>query len=214
MIARGRLAQCFGRRRKVRRADRARARRRGLYDRVGTRPRHRRRGPSLEPCERHGRGAGRRPRSHLSGRACSAAGADPADRRRHHRNAARLGAARPRLPPPQPADLRPVGRRRHRRGGAPLGLADHRADGERTRPRGVRGAGLAARSARRGHQRPAQAGRDAGHRGRRRAGGDPPDPGPAHRAIGRGTGRRPAPPDRARRPTSAPASSACSAPRP
>ena len=46
----------------------------------------------------------------------------------------------------------------------PLRLADHRAHGARTGPRGVRGAGLAARSARGRHQRPAQAGRDAGHR--------------------------------------------------
>ena len=72
------------------------------------------------------------------------------------------------FPAPQPADLRAVARRRDRRGGAPLRLADHRAACRRTGPRGVRRARLAARSARGRHQRPAQAGRDAGHRSRRR----------------------------------------------
>jgi DNA processing protein len=40
-----------------------------------------------------------------------------------------LGAARTRLPAPQPADLGPFGRRRHCRCGAPIRLADHRAYG-------------------------------------------------------------------------------------
>ena len=91
-----------------------------------------------------------------------------ATRRGGLRDAARLGAARARFPAPQPPHLGPVARRRRGRGGAALGLADHRAVGARTGPRGVRRAGLAARSARRRHQRPAQAGRDAGHRGARR----------------------------------------------
>ena len=43
-------------------------------------------------------------------------------------------------------------------------------------PRGVRGAGLAARPARRGHQRPDQARRDPGHRRGRRHSGDPTHP--------------------------------------
>ena len=169
----------------------------GLHHRLGPGARHRRRRASREPRQRHRGGAGRRSRSHLSGRARSAVAADPAGRRRRHRDAARLGAARPRLSAPQPADLRARDRCRHRRGGAPLGLADHRADGGRTGPRGVRGAGLAARSARRGHQRPAQARRGAGHRGSRRAVGDPADPGSADRAAGRGARRRGASPHRA-----------------
>ena len=42
------------------------------------------------------------------------------------RNAVRLGAARTRLSPPQPADRRHLAWRRRRRGGSPLRLADHR----------------------------------------------------------------------------------------
>ena len=42
----------------------------GFVDRLGARARHRRRRAPRKPRERHGRGAGRRPRSHLSGRAC------------------------------------------------------------------------------------------------------------------------------------------------
>ncbi|MET3240071.1 putative Rossmann fold nucleotide-binding protein DprA/Smf involved in DNA uptake [Bradyrhizobium japonicum] len=56
------------------------------------------------------------------------------------------------FPRPQPADLGRLARRGRGGGRAPLGLADHRAHGGRTGPRGVRGAGLAARSARRRHQ--------------------------------------------------------------
>ena len=108
----------------------------------------------------------------------------------------------------------PVARRRDRRGGAPLRLADHRAPRRRTGPRGVRRAGLAARSARRRHQRPAQAGRDAGHRSRRRDRGAGADPRPRHRAPAEEpepTRRRPTP---SRATTSAAASSACSGPTP
>ena len=47
------------------------------------------------------------------------------------------------------------------RGGAPLRLADHRALRPGAEPRGLRGPGLAARSARGGHQRPDPPGRDA-----------------------------------------------------
>ncbi len=127
------------------------------------------------------------PRAHLSARARRAAAADAGPRRRGQRNADRLGAARPRLPAPQPADLGAFARRRDRGGGAPIGLADHRAARARTGPRGVCGAGLAARSARGRHQWSAQAGRDAGDRGRRRACGAAADPRrapdlPAHRA--------------------------------
>jgi DNA processing protein len=58
-------------------------------------------------------------------------------------------------------------RARRRRGGgrASLGIADHGAHRRRTGPRGVRRAGLAARPARRRHQRSDQAGRDADHGG-------------------------------------------------
>src|SRR5258705_749462 len=54
-----------------------------------------------------------------------------------------------------------------RRGGgrASLGIADHGADCRRTGPRGIRGAGFAARSARRRHQRSHKTGRDADDRG-------------------------------------------------
>ena len=108
----------------------------------------------------------------------------PRRRRRGVGNAARLGAARARLPAPQPADLGALGRRRHRRGGAPLRLADHGAAGRRAGPRSVRGARLAARPARRRHQRPAQAGRDLGHRSRRRDRGAGADPRPRPRPAG------------------------------
>ena len=77
-----------------------------------------------------------------------------------------------------------VARRRRDRGRAPLGLADHGADGGRTGPRGVCGAGLAARSARRRHQRSDQAGRDAGHRSQRRHQRGCADHGAADRARG------------------------------
>ena len=80
------------------------------------------------------------------------------------RNAARPRAARPRLSPAQPADLGRGARRRRGGGRAPVGLADHRAHGRRTGPGSVRGAGLAARSARGRHQRSDQAGRNADHR--------------------------------------------------
>ena len=59
---------------------------------------------------------------------------------------------RARLSAPQPSDLRALGRRGDRGGGAPLRLADHGAASQRTRPRGVRGARPAARSARGRHQ--------------------------------------------------------------
>ena len=81
--------------------------------------------------------------------------------RRDFRNAARPCAARPGFSTAQPADLGRRARRRRGRGRASLGFADHRTDRRRTGPRSVRGAGLAARSARRRHQRSDQAGRDA-----------------------------------------------------
>ena len=114
--------------------------------------------------ERHRRGAGRRPRQDLSARARRFARCDArARRRRDFGNADRPCAARAGFSSPQPVDLGRGARRRRGRGRASLGLADHRADGRRTGPRGVCGAGLAARSARRRHQRPDQAGRDADH---------------------------------------------------
>src|SRR5262249_26152437 len=60
------------------------------------------------------------------------------------------------LSPPQPAHFRAV--RRHRGGGSgqTLGLVDHRALRARAGPRGVRGAGLAARPARGRNERPAR----------------------------------------------------------
>ena len=79
------------------------------------------------------------------------------------RNAARPRAARPRFSPPQPPDLGRGARRRGGRSRASLGIADHGADGRRTGPRGLRRPRLAARSARRRHQRSDQAGRDADH---------------------------------------------------
>jgi DNA processing protein len=117
-----------------------------------------------KPCDRDGRGACRRPRPHLSGRACEPDRGHPAGRRGVVGNAARLGAARQRLSAPQPADLRPFAWRRHRRGRQTLGLADHRALRARTGPRGLRRAGLAARPAVRRNQRPDQARRDPGDR--------------------------------------------------
>ena len=90
-----------------------------------------------------------------------------------------------RFSPPQPADLRIVARRRDRRGGAALRFADHRAHGARAGPRSVRGAGLAARSARGRHQRSAQARRDARHRSRRCDRRDRAHSRPADRCRGR-----------------------------
>jgi DNA processing protein len=78
-------------------------------------------------------------------------------------------------------------------GGAALGPADHRALCPRAGPGGVRGAGLAARSARRGNQRPHPRRRDPVRRRRardQRAG--------ATRRPAAGCGRRAAPPAAAR----------------
>ncbi len=114
--------------------------------------------------ERHHRRAGRRPRLHLSARARRSARRHPRSRRRCDlRDAARPRAPRPRFSSPQPPDLGRFARRRRGGGRAPLGLADHRAHGGRTGPRGVRRPRLAARSARRRHQRSDQAGRNARH---------------------------------------------------
>ena len=101
-------------------------------------------------------------------------------------------------------------RRRDRRSGDPLGLAHHRAARARAGPRGVRGAGLAARSARRRHQQPAQAGRHAGDRGRRRDQRAAPDPRPAARSRRRGARARRALRRASPAPTSARASCRCS----
>ena len=116
----------------------------------------------------------------------------------------------PRFSPPQPADLGAGGRRRDRRGGAPLGLAHHRAAGARAGPRGVRGAGLAARSAHRRHQRLAQAGRHPGDRSGRRDHGAAPDPRAADRAARPRSRKPPRPPPASPAPTSARASCRCS----
>ena len=90
-------------------------------------------------------------------------------RRGHLGNAVRLGTARQGFSAPQPADRRPVARTGRYRGGQPLGLADQRAAGRRNGPAGVRGAGLAARPARRRLEQTAQGRRHPGHRSERRA---------------------------------------------
>ena len=62
------------------------------------------------------------------------------------------GSPRARFSAPQPHHLGSCGWSRDRRGGAPLRIAHHRAVRERAGARGLRRSGLAARSARRGHQ--------------------------------------------------------------
>ncbi len=94
------------------------------------------------------------------------------------------------------------------RGGAPLGLAHHHAARARAGPRGLRGAGLPARSARGRLQQPLEAGRHAGHRGRGRARGAAADPGSAAGAIDAGAAAHRAVTAPARAPARAPDRSA------
>ena len=148
-----RLAQRLRRRRQIRRAPGARSGRGRLRHRLGAGARHRRRRAPRKPGDRHHRRARRRSRPHLSGRAHRLLEAMLAEGAAVSEMPLDLGAARARLPAPQPADLRALGRRRDRGGGAPLRLADHGAACRRAGPRGIRRARLAARSARGRHQR-------------------------------------------------------------
>ena len=178
-----RLAQCFRRRVEIRRPAGARSRRGRFcrHLRAGARHRSGRASRDCRAARSRCWPAGMTGSIRPSMRTCSP---HCSNGRRDFRNAARPCAARPRFSAAQPADLGRLARRRRGRGRAPLGLADHGADGRRTGPRSVCGAGLAARSARRRHQRPDQAGRDAGHGSHRRHQRGRADHGAAGRARG------------------------------
>ena len=127
------------------------------HDRIGTCARHRRGRASREPCAGHGRRSRRRTRETLSAGTCRAGRGDLRDRRGRFGNAASVGAARPGFSPTQPDRLGPVARDGRRRGGAAVRFADHGAFRGRAGSRGFRRAGIAARSARRRHERSASA---------------------------------------------------------
>ena len=165
-----RLAQRLGGGADVRRPARARSRPGRLRGRLGARARHRPAGASGEPRDGRCRGPGGRSRQALSERGRPVDRAHGGVRRGRLRDADRAGAARARFPSPQPDRLRAVARHHRRRGGARLGVTHHRAVRPRTEPPGVRGAGIAARSARRRNERSPETGRDDVHRRRGRDG--------------------------------------------
>ena len=163
-----RFAQRIGSRIDLRRPPGARSRRGGLRDRFGSGARHRPARARRVAGDRHDRRAGRRPRQALSAGSRAADRADRGVRRGRLGNADRLGAARARLPAPQPHRLGAGAGRRDRRGRAQLRLADHREVRRRTEPGGLRGSWLTARSARRGNERSAARRRNALRPARRR----------------------------------------------
>ena len=178
-----RLAQRLGVGARLHRAPGARPRARGLCDRLGPRARRRHGGPSRLRRNWNGRGSRRRPCAALPFRKRALARKNrPVRRRRDLRNAAGMGAARPRFSAPQPPRLGPRPRHGRRRGGASVGLVDHGPLRRGAGARGFRRAGLAARSTRRGNQRPFARRRDAL---RLRRGCDARSPGAAHGAFAR-----------------------------
>ena len=121
----------------------------GYVDRVRPGARHRHAGPQGVARHRHDRRARRRARRVYPAENEPLVQTHRRRRRRGRlRDADRLGAARARLPAPQPHRLGPVLRRRGGRGGAALRLAHHGAIRAGAGTGGFRRAGLAARSAR------------------------------------------------------------------
>ena len=119
----------------------------GFRHRLGAGPGHRHGGPRGRPGKRHGGRAGRRHRRRLPGRERGALRHHRRAGRRHRRTARGQTAPGAPFSQPQPAHLGALIGRAGGRGGAQVGIVDHRPHGAGAEPRGLRRAGLAARSA-------------------------------------------------------------------